>query len=61
MYGTDVSPTLIFAVTGAVGEKVRIWQARPLEAIYRIVYLDCIHVRVRDSGSFSAVGNRAMT
>ncbi|NYH14269.1 transposase-like protein [Paraburkholderia bryophila] len=51
MYGTEVSPTLISAVTDAVSEEVKIWQARPLDALYPIVYLDCIHVKVRDSGA----------
>ncbi len=51
MYGTEVSPTLISAVTDAVSEQVKIWQARPLDALYPIVYLDCIHVKVRDSGA----------
>jgi putative transposase len=32
-------------VTDAVSEEVKVWQARPLDAIYPIVYLDCIHVK----------------
>ena len=51
MYGTDISPSLISAVTDAVSEEVKLWQARPLDALYPIVYLDCIHVKVRDSGA----------
>jgi putative transposase len=51
MYGTEVSPALISAVTDAVSQEVKIWQARPLDALYPIVYLDCIHVKVRDSGA----------
>ncbi len=48
MYGTEVSPTLISSVTDAVIEEVKAWQSRPLDSIYPIVYLDCIHVKVRD-------------
>ena len=48
MYGAEVSPSLISAVTDAVADEVKAWQARPLDAIYPIVYLDCIHVKVRD-------------
>ena len=48
MYGTEVSPSLISSVTDAVSDEVKAWQARPLEAIYPIVYLDCIHVKVRE-------------
>ena len=51
MYGTEVSPRLISSVTDAVLDEVKTWQSRPLEALYPIVYLDCIHVKVRDSGA----------
>ena len=40
MYGTEVSPSLISSVTDAVADEVKAWQARPLEPIYPIVYLD---------------------
>lgn len=42
MYDADVSPTLISKVTDAVKEQVSEWQNRPLDALYPIVYLDCI-------------------
>ena len=48
MYGAEVSPSLISSVTDAVVDEVKTWQARPLDAVYPIVYLDCIHVKVRD-------------
>ncbi len=48
MYGTEVSPTLISSVTDAVIDEVKAWQSRPLDTLYPIVYLDCIHVKVRD-------------
>lgn len=54
MYGTEVSPSLISTVTDAVNDEVRAWQSRPLDPIYPVVYLDCIHVKVRDSGSVRA-------
>lgn len=57
MYGTEVSPSLISSVTDAVSEDVKAWQARPLDALYPILYLDCIHVKVRDAG---AVRNKAV-
>jgi len=47
MYDADVSPTLISRVTDAVIEQVIEWQARPLDAVYPIVYLDCLVVKVR--------------
>ena len=46
-YESDVSPALISKVTDAVMELVVEWQNRPLDAIYPIVYLDCIVLEVR--------------
>lgn len=57
MYHTDVSPTLISNVTDAVIEEVRVWQARPLDPVYPIVYLDALMVKMRDNG---VVENRAV-
>jgi putative transposase len=48
MYGTEVSPSLISSVTDAVMEEVKLWQSRPLDPVYPILYLDCIYVKVRD-------------
>ena len=47
MYDADVSPSLISRVTDAVIEQVIEWQSRPLDAVYPIVYLDCIVVKIR--------------
>ena len=54
MYGTEVSATLISTVTDAVLDEVKHWQSRPLDAVYPIVYLDCIHVKIRDTGAVRA-------
>lgn len=51
IYGTEVSPTLISTVTDSVMDEVKQWQSRPLDAVYPVVYLDCIHAKVRDAGS----------
>jgi transposase-like protein len=50
MYGVDVSPSLISQVTDKIWEQVEAWQNRPLEAIYPIIYLDAIHVKLRRDG-----------
>src|ERR1700691_6776871 len=50
MYGIEVSPGLISNVTDAVIEEVKLWQGRPLEELYPIVYLDALMVKVRDEG-----------
>src|ERR1017187_6748300 len=57
IYGVEVSPTLISNVTDAVVEEVRAWQNRPLDAVYPIVYLDALYVKIRDAGH---VQNRAI-
>jgi transposase-like protein len=51
LYGTEVAPELISRVTDAVLDEMRTWQARPLEALYPIVYLDALFVSVRDGGT----------
>ena len=48
IYKVEVSPTLISNVTEAVMEDVVAWQTRPLEAIYPILYMDALQVKVRD-------------
>jgi len=50
IYGIEVSPALISQVTQAVQEEVSLWQNRPLDEIYPIVYLDAIRVKVRHDG-----------
>jgi putative transposase len=47
IYGVEVSTSFISNVTASVLEEVRIWQSRPLDNCYPIVYLDCIVVKVR--------------
>ena len=54
MYGTEVSPTLISTVTDGVMDEIKQWQSRPLDAVYPVIYLDCIHAKVRDAGSVRA-------
>jgi len=48
LYGTEVSPELISKATDAVMPLFRDWQARPLESVYPVVYLDALFVSVRD-------------
>jgi putative transposase len=47
LYDADVSPALISNITDAVIDKVIEWQSRPLDAVYPIVYLDCIVLKIR--------------
>src|SRR5690348_15524260 len=57
LYDVEVSSTLISNVTEAVLEEVRQWQARPLERVYPIVYLDCLVVKVKEN---QRVSNKAV-
>jgi putative transposase len=54
MYGAEVSPTLISSITDAVNDEIKLWQSRPLDPCYAIVYLDCLMLKVRDAGSVSS-------
>ncbi len=56
VYGAQVSPALISNVTGVVAEEITAWQTRPLDAVYPIVYIDALVVKVRDGGT---VDNKA--
>ena len=57
LYGLDVSPDLVSAVTDAVLEEVTEWQNRPLEALYPLIFFDAIRIKVRDEGT---VRNKAV-
>lgn len=50
MYGVEVSPDLISKVTDGVLDELREWQNRPLDAVYPIVYIDALVVKVRTQG-----------
>jgi putative transposase len=57
IYKVEVSPTLISNVTEAVMEEVKNWQSRPLDAVYPILYLDALVVKIRETGQ---VRNKAI-
>lgn len=50
-YDVDVSPDLISRVTDGVLEELREWQARPLDSVYPIMYIDGLVVKVRTNGT----------
>ena len=50
IYGVEVSPSLISTVTDAVLDEVRAWQSRSLDAVYPILYLDALQVKVKSQG-----------
>jgi putative transposase len=56
LYAVDVSPDLISRVTDAVLDQVRVWQNRPLDTVYPMVFVDALRVKIRDK---SVVKNKA--
>jgi putative transposase len=50
MYSIEVSADLISRVTDGVLEELKEWQSRPLDAVYPILYIDALVVKVRTSG-----------
>ena len=57
IYGVEVSPTLISNVTDAVKDEVTAWQNRSIDAVYPIMYLDALYVKIRETGH---IQNRAI-
>ncbi|SER86107.1 Transposase (or an inactivated derivative) [Nitrosomonas sp. Nm51] len=52
LYGIDISPATISAVTGKLIPELREWQQRPLDSHYPFVWLDAIHFKVREDGRY---------
>jgi transposase-like protein len=50
LYGIEVSPDLVSAVTDSVIDEVSAWQSRPLESTDAIVFFDALRVKIRDEG-----------
>ena len=48
LYGADISESLISKITDDIIDDVKLWQSRPLEAIYAIVFFDCLVIKVRE-------------
>ena len=48
IYGVEVSPDLISKVTDAVFDELEAWRNRPLDAMYPIVYIDALVIKIRD-------------
>ena len=55
LYGIDVSPNTISAITDKVWPLVEAWQNRPLAPMYAILYLDAIHIKLKRDGKIDNV------
>ena len=54
--GTELSHETISKITDEILEEILAWQTRPLEALYPVIYLDALIVKVRDG---AVVKNKA--
>jgi transposase-like protein len=57
MYATDVAPDFISAVTDAVLAEITVWQSRPLEPMYPVIFFDALRVKIRED---NVVRNKAV-
>jgi transposase-like protein len=57
LYGTEVTPEFISTVTDAVLAEVSVWQSRPLEPMYPVVFFDALRVKIRED---NVVRNKAV-
>ncbi|MFF4345533.1 IS256 family transposase [Kitasatospora sp. NPDC001540] len=48
VYGAEVSKQTISTITDQVIEGMSEWQNRPLDPVYPVVFIDCVHVKLRD-------------
>ncbi|MDX2853086.1 IS256 family transposase [Streptomyces sp. PA03-3a] len=48
VYGASVSKTTISTITDKVIDGMAEWQNRPLDPVYPVIFIDCVHVKVRD-------------
>jgi putative transposase len=48
VYGAEVSKQTITAITDRVMEGLADWQSRPLDAVYAVIFIDAINVKIRD-------------
>jgi transposase-like protein len=48
IYGAEVSRETISTITDRVLDGLAEWQSRPLDPVYAVLFLDAIHVKIRD-------------
>ncbi|GAA3996544.1 hypothetical protein GCM10022384_49690 [Streptomyces marokkonensis] len=56
VYGADVSRQTISTITDKVLEGMAEWQNRPLDAVYPVVFIDAVHVKIRSATARSPTG-----
>ncbi len=46
LYEVSISPELVSRITDTVADAVTAWQSRPLDAVYTILFLDALLVKI---------------
>ncbi len=54
IYGIEVSNGTLSTITDKIIQTVKEWQARPLDNVYPIVWLDAIHYKIRENGKITS-------
>jgi transposase-like protein len=52
IYQVSISTATISAITDKIIDKVKQWQARPLDSMYPFVWLDAIHYKIKEGGKY---------
>lgn len=55
IYNYKISPETVSTITDKVLERAREWQNRPLEAIYAIVFMDAVFLKMRSEGHVRSI------
>lgn len=50
MYGLDISPASLSAITDKIIPQIKEWQSRPLESVYPFAWMDAIHYKAKEDG-----------
>ena len=48
VYDAEVSKQTISAITDRVLDGMAAWQSRPLDPVYPVIFIDCVHVKIRE-------------
>lgn len=49
LYGISVSDTEVSRITNRLLEAIKEWQTRPLDAFYPVLWIDAIHINIKDN------------
>ena len=50
IYGFEVSEGMVFDIKDKLLTRIEEWPNRPLSAVYPIVFIDAVHLSIRDDG-----------